>query len=180
MAGKPGRPRKTTKFSNQENATESSENVESNEVLQSSKNQTEEPSEANEANNEVIVSAVDLSNEVDRLIKLIEGYTPTFNREQKMSVVNLGAPVGDGQGVRFKQLFVEESVGFMTISLKDGFKSNHGGQIQRKTLNSFRVPVSDPHSYARLQARFFGFNQDTNYNDADLLLNAVDQSLTNS
>lgn len=163
----------TTQLSKQ-NATESSSGNVENEIPETS--QVEDQTGEKEPK----TSTVDMSNEVDKLIQLVRGYAPKFNREQQLSVVNLGDPVGDGQGIRFRQLFVEESTGYMTVSIKEGFKSNHGGQIQRKTLNSFRVPISDPESYARLQARFFGFNDATNKEEADVLLTTLGQSVPHS
>lgn len=125
---------------------------------------------------EDLVEDTELEGHVERLIDLVKGFTPTFNRQQRLSVVNLNSR-NTGQGVKYRQLFVEEMPGFMVVSLREGFKSAHGGTDQKKTLNLFRVPISEFALYSRVQKRFFGYVPQKNSNEATLLLDTLEQTV---
>lgn len=168
----PGRPRKAPKAEDKMEETVEETAVESTEDVAEA---AHEPTEATEPT-KTSKTGKDLTAMVDRLMELVRGFTPTFNRKQRVSVVNLGSkPVT--QGVKYRQLFVEETPGMMVITMFEGFKSNHGGADTKDKLNSFSVPVSDPELYSRVHNRFFGYQPRKNLNDASLLLDKLEQTV---
>jgi len=126
--GRAGRPRKQPK-------AEESNNGDSGGPVESTESVDSAPDEAL-ASSESKVESANLEGAVDRLMDFMKGYTPMFNRKQRMSVVDLGSR-HTGQGMKYRQLFVEETPGLLNVTIREGFKSSHGGTDQRNVLYGF-------------------------------------------
>jgi len=116
---------------------------------------------------------------VDAVLDQCDGYAAKYNRAESLSVIDLGTQAAP-QGVKFRQLLVKGDAGFINISIQEGFKSNHGGSEQRKTINAFRVSMSDSESIAKLQRRFFNFVPSKDYDEAARLLDVLTMTVASS
>jgi hypothetical protein len=116
---------------------------------------------------------------VDAVIDNIEGYAAKYNRVEALSVVDLGTQAAP-QGIKFRQLHVKLDAGFITISIQEGFKSSHGGSEQRKTINAFRVSMSDSDSISKLQRRFFNYAPTSDYDEATRLLDTLTMTVAST
>jgi hypothetical protein len=119
---------------------------------------------------------MDSASIVDGLLKLVSGFSAKFNREQGLAVVDLKHRQ-EAQGTRFRQLFVSQKNGVIAISLVESFKSAHGGNEQRKTLQGFVVSVSDIEQYGRLERRFFNYDPSKNVTQGKLLLDELETTV---
>jgi hypothetical protein len=95
-----------------------------------------------------------------------------INSEKTVSVIDIGVKP-DHHGTRFRQLVVEANCLNMTVSIKEGFKSVHGGQEQSKTINQFVVPINETEAYGMLQRRFFNYQPNKNLNEGTVLLDVL-------
>jgi len=113
---------------------------------------------------------------VKDLIKAVTGFAAKFNNQRTIAVVDLGIK-GAHQGTSFRQLFIEASQGFLTVSIQEGFKSAHGGNEQRKPLMSFVVPTSEYKAYELLQARFFNYKKEANLEQGAFLVDTLKKTI---
>ena len=109
---------------------------------------------------------------VQRIIDTVKGYNAKFNNERTLSVVDLGTQPAH-QGTRYRQLYVEALQGLMVISLREGFKSVHGGNEQRRVLARVVVPVTETEAYHALLRRFFAYSEAKTLEDSNFLLNEL-------
>jgi|TARA_R110000851_G_scaffold51968_1_gene123043 hypothetical protein len=114
---------------------------------------------------------------VDQVIMGVRGYGAKFNNDKTLSVVDL-ASKGAQQGVTYRQLHVQADQGYISIALRETFKSTHGGQEQTKTLSKVSVPVYETKAYSKLQSRFFGYSTTKNVNEGVALLDILRKTVS--
>lgn len=114
---------------------------------------------------------------VDQVIENVRGYGAKFNKTRTLAVVDL-ASKGAQQGVTYRQLHIQADQGYMSVSLRETFKSSHGGQEQTKVLSSFSIPVYETKSFSKLQSRFFGYSTTKNVDEGVLLLDNLRKTVS--
>ena len=112
---------------------------------------------------------------VDALLGEIRGIKVKCNPERTLAVVDV-ASRNSHQGVQYRQVYVELKPYGIDVTLREGFKSSHGGMDQMKTLHGFSVPSLETVAYTKLFTRFFNYNRDRNVKSGTLFLNELQRT----